>query len=157
MDAKKQRLMTNKEKEQFLNKVKIVTEDIATSSDPKDTFKASLNTYQDSMKEQISNLKKLLKVQIEMRNYANSLLDKEIGLDEETVKTEIKTRDEVIAGVRSSIAVMEERVRIGESLADKLIDSYDILVDLDFYWNGVLNMTGTPERAKQVVENYVEE
>lgn len=156
----KERFMTTEEKEKFLQRVKIETEDFVGTGDPKAIFEKSLHQYQKDMCEQIKKLNSLIKVQQRVKKDVETLYAEEelcsTDLDLDTIKAEISTKDEVINGARASAAVMKEKVRIGEKLIPKLVKNYDLLCEIDFYFGGVLNLSETPKYINQVVENNVE-
>jgi hypothetical protein len=154
--SKEQRLMTDAEKEQCLKRVKIETEDVPQSNKPEDVFAQTLKSYQDGMKEQIENLNKLLSVQYKMKAYAEILYsESENELDKDTLKTELASREDIIAKARSSAAIMQERIAIGETLHETLVKNYNLIADLDFYFGGVMNMPETTARVQRVVEDNV--
>ena len=161
MEENKQRFMTNEEKEKFLNRVKIETSDCIGTDEPSAIFEKSLNTYQEEMREQVQRLQNLVEVQKCLKKDAETLLAQEelhcTGLDLETIKNEIATKDKVINGARASIAVMQERIKVGKVIKTRLIKNYKLICDIDFYFNGALNLSETPKRVQQVVENNVKE
>lgn len=160
MNENKQRPMTDEEKEQFLSKVKIECEDYVGTDEPIVIFEKSLNTYQSDMQDQVERLQNLVSVQERLRADAQELYASEelscTGLDLQTIKNEIATKDKVINGARASIAVMKERIKIGNQIKNKLIKNYKLICDLDFYFNGALNLSETPQRVQRVVEDNVE-
>lgn len=157
----KERLMTPQEKEKFLSRVKIEQENFVGSNEPEVIFENSLSKYQEDMEAQVDNLHKLIKVQTKLRADVEKLYEKEqsnsTGLDLETLKAEIATKDKVINGARASAAVMEERIKLGKTLIPELVNKYSFVCDLDFYFNGALNLSETPNRVQQIVENNVKE
>ena len=51
---------------------------------------------------------------------------------------------------------MKERIKVGNNIRNKLIKNYKLVCDLDFYFNGALNLSETPKRVQEVIENNVE-
>lgn len=157
----KQRLMTDEEKEKFLSRVKIETQDVAESAAPIDIFEKSLSIYQSDMEDQIERLKNLVAVQKRLKKDTETLYAEEelcpTGLDLETIKNEIATKDKVINGAMASIAVMQERVKVGNIIKAKLLKNYKLVCDLDFYFNGALNLSETPKRVQEVIDKNVKE
>lgn len=144
--------MTDAEKERFLNRVKIETEDIGKNKNPKEAFIATLDTYQQNMKTQISDLEKLVEVQTYLLNTIQKLYDSASNnLPKDILKTEIATKQQIIMQAKSSIALMRARVDLGESLQTVLINNYTMLNDIDFYFNGVLNMPELESRKAAIL------
>ena len=157
MEEKKTREMTVEEKEKFLSRVRIETEDIPESQSREDVFKASIQSYNDSMQEQIIRLKSAISLNEYMRQTVLKLLetsnDLPDSINEEVLKTEISTRDSILAKMIESKLLMEKRLQLSDKVCQFCIAHYDELIDLDIYFGGVIGLPETRQLTENILEN----
>lgn len=148
----KEHLMTHAEKEKFLKRVKIETEEISGTSDPKTEFLTKIDAYQESMIKQVAELEKLIKVQEYLLQNTEKLYNAVANdLPKDVLKSEISTKQEIILQARSSMILMRERIELGKKLKDELNANYNFLNDVDFYFNGALNMPELETRRTEIL------
>lgn len=159
MEKNSTRFMTQEEKEKFVDKIRIETEDCPKSLDGRQVLIETLASYNANMIEQIERINSAIPLHEQLKQIVTKQLENGTGrskkVTDETLKTEINTRTEIINQMTKSKLLMQARLALSDKILKFCIENYEDIVDLDLYFGGGIGFNETQQKMEDIVNNNV--